>query len=267
MADAPFVHPDGLVMTERHDGVTVVTMNDGERRNSLSTPMRRALLEGLGYLMNEDGDTRVIVLTGGTDNFAAGDYSAATLASSDFLGARDQATLSTRLFSQIHTGSKPVVMAVEGNCTGSGLSLACAGDIVVAGNGTRFACDFVKMGLMPDMGLIWSLPKKVGPARARRLMLDGRTFAADAALDWGVVSEVVPAGQALKASVEKANRLAALPLPTLALLKGALVYGMNTVADARREEIDLNPLVRQTADHAEAVSAFLEKRAPVFKND
>ena len=104
----------------------------------------------------------------------------------------------------------------------------------------------------------------MGHGRARELMLSGRTLDAQAAFDLGILNQLVEPGTARRAAIERARALSAIPPVTLTLLKAALVYGMNTLEDACRLEIDLNPLVRQTADHLEAIGAFMEKRKPAF---
>lgn len=267
MTDVPYIHPDGLLLTQRHGEVTVVTMNDPRRRNPFSLAMRHALTDAFRQLFNADAETRAIVLTGAGDNFCAGGDLSEMTTAPPLMALRERIQAGCAVFREICSGSKPVVVAVEGACIGAGLSLACSGDLVVAADSSKFGCAFVKVGLLPDTGLLWTLPQKVGASRARQLMLDGRSFTADEALEWGMVSEKVAAGKALEVAVATARRFAAFPPATLALLRGALVDGMNTIDDACRLEIDLNPLVRQTADHQEAVKAFMEKRAPVFSGD
>lgn len=267
MTEIPCKHPEALVLTQRRENVTVVTLNAAERMNPISLRMRHALFEVFRYLFDVDTETRAIVLCGDGENFSNGeDFSVAT-EPSQLMVQRDRAAIGTRVFREIISGNKPVVVAVEGICFGSGLGLACAADMVVASETSRYCCDFVKRGELPDLGLLWTLPKKVGPGLARQLMLDGRTFTAEQALEWGLLSRKVAPGQALAAAIEQARELTTFPPAAVALLKAALVNGMNSIDDAWREEMDLNPLVRAMEDHREAVNAFMEKRAPVFTGD
>lgn len=252
------------VLIEREDGVAIVTMNRPGRRNPFSLPMRLALKQAFYHLMHEDDAVRAIVLTGAGGHFCAGGDLSEMTDAPPIIELRDRIAIACDLFRLLHGGPKPVVAAVEGVCFGAGLSLACAADITVGAADSRYGCAFVKVGLLPDTGLLWTLPARTGAGRARELMLSGRTLAAPAALESGILHRLVEAGEARRAAVEQARRFAAIPPVTLALLKGALVSGMNTLEDACRREIDLNPLVRQTADHLEAIQAFMEKRAPRF---
>lgn len=264
MSDRPYKHPDDLVLTERRGSVTVLTMNDPERGNRLSRAMCAALRAAFRELFVADAETSAIVLTGAGGNFCAGGGEAGEEISSP-LAARDGQVLAAKLFREIFSGAKPVISAVEGDCADGGLALACASDIVITSGTGKFQCAFVKAGLVPDTGLLWTLPRRVGPGRARQLMLDGRVFDADAAVAWGVANEKTGEGGAVDRAVERGRPFGAYPPATLAALKGALVNGANSVDDAWRLEIDLNPLVRNTEDHKEAIAAFMEKRQPVFK--
>ena len=264
-------HPHGgeaaadIVQTRREGGVVIVTMNSPERRNAFSMPMRRALLATFDALMQRDDDCRAIVLTGAGGHFCAGgDLSEMTSVSPSLVALRERIAVGTNVFRAIHTGPKPVVAAVEGSCIGAGMSLAAACDIVVGAPASKLACAFVKVGLLPDTGLLWTLPRKVGGARARELMLSGAAFDGAEAARIGLFDETAARGEVLAAAIERARQLSLFPPVTLALLKASLVNGGNSVEDACRLETDLNPLTRQTRDHAEAVAAFMEKRTPVF---
>lgn len=254
-----------LVQTRREGGVVIVTMNSPERRNAFSMPMRRALLATFDELMQRDDDCRAIVLTGAGGHFCAGgDLSEMTSVSSSLPAMRERIAVGTNVFRAIYTGPKPVVAAVEGSCVGAGISLAAACDIVVGAPSSKLACAFVKVGLLPDTGLLWTLPRKVGGAKARQLTLSGAAFDGAEAARIGLFDDTAAAGEVLVAAVERARQLSQFPPVTLALLKASLVNGSNSIEDACRLETDLNPLTRQTRDHAEAVAAFMEKRKPVF---
>lgn len=254
-----------IVQVRREGEVAIVTMNYPERRNAFSFSMRLALIDAFHRLFHEDAKTRAIVLTGAGGHFCAGgDLSEMTSVSPSLLEMRERISVGTRLFRMVHTGNKPVVAAVEGSCYGAGMSLAAACDYAVGSVAAKYSCAFVKVGLLPDTGLLWSLPQKVGAGKARELMLTGEAFDGAEAGHIGLMNQVVDAGKALETAIEVAGRFAKFPPVTLALLKASLVNGMNSVEDAWRLEIDLNPLTRQTQDHLEAVTAFMEKRKPSF---
>lgn len=260
-------HTD-IVQVEHRGEVAIVTMNYPERRNAFSLKMRLALLEVFHQLLHEDQRSRAIVLTGAGGHFCAGgDLSEMTSVSPSLLEMRERISIGVRLFRLLFTGDKPVVAAVEGNCMGAGVSLAAACDLAVGSATTKLSCAFVKVGLLPDTGVLWTLPQKIGAGKARELMLSGATFDGTEAGRLGLFNQVVAPGDALEAAVARAERLAQLPPVTLALLKAALVRGSDSIEAAWRREVDLNPLIRQTKDHQEAVTAFMEKRRPNFSGN
>ncbi|WP_323146547.1 enoyl-CoA hydratase/isomerase family protein [Pseudomonas marginalis] len=257
-----------IVQVHREGAVAVVTMNCPERRNAFSMKMRLALLDTFHTLFNEDSESRAIVLTGAGGHFCAGgDLSEMTSVDPSLLAMRERIAIGTRLFRMIFTGSKPVVAAVEGNCMGAGVSLAAACDLAIGSSASKLSCAFVKVGLLPDTGLLWTLPQKVGGGKARELMLSGAAFDGVEAGRIGLFNQVAEPGEALALAVSRASQLAQLPPVTLALLKASLVNGSNTISAAWRREVDLNPLTRQTQDHLEAVAAFMEKRSPTFSGN
>ncbi|MBB5423503.1 enoyl-CoA hydratase/carnithine racemase [Paraburkholderia sp. JPY158] len=259
------VGADEIVQVRREGDVTIVTMNYPERRNAFSMKMRLALTEVFQRLMHDDPDTRAIVLTGAGGHFCAGgDLSEMHAATPPLLALRERIAVGVRLFKLIYTGTKPVVAAVEGTCYGAGVSLAAACDVVVSADTAKYSCAFSKVGLLPDTGILWTLPQKIGGGKARELMLRGNVIDAAEARRLGLVSEVAASGRVLDAAIETAARFASYPPVTLALLKASLVNAGNSIEDACRLETDLNPLTRQTSDHTEAVKAFMEKRKPVF---
>lgn len=260
-------HTD-IVQVEHRDQVAIVTMNYPERRNAFSLKMRLALLDVFHQLLHEDTQSRAIVLTGAGGHFCAGgDLSEMTQVSPSLLEMRERISIGVRLFRLLFTGDKPIVAAVEGSCMGAGVSLAAACDLAVGSAAAKLSCAFVKVGLLPDTGVLWTLPQKVGAGKARELMLSGASFDGAEAGYIGLFNQVVAPGQALEVAVAQAARLAQLPPVTLALLKASLVQGGNSIEAAWRREVDLNPLTRQTQDHQEAVTAFLEKRKPTFSGN
>lgn len=254
-----------IVQVRREGEVAIVTMNCPSRHNAFSMKMRVALIDAFQRLVHEDAATKAIVLTGAGGHFCAGgDLSEMNAATPTLLELRERIAVTVRLFKLIYAGTKPVVAAVEGTCFGAGLSLAAACDVTVSSSTAKYCCAFVKVGLLPDTGLLWTLPQKVGGGKARELMLKANVIDAATALRIGLVNQTTEPGRALDAAIELAARFASFPPVTLALLKASLVSAGNSIEDAWRLEVDLNPLTRQTGDHTEAVAAFMEKRKPVF---
>lgn len=255
-----------IVQVRREGAVAVVMMNSPEGHNALSLTMGLALIDVFCRLFNDDENTRAIVLTGAGGTFCSGgDFSdMATDSPASLIEMRERIAVGCRVFRKIHTGNKPVIAAIEGQCMGTGLSLATACDLVVGTATSRYSCSFVGKGLMPDAGALWSLPLKLGAGKARELMLSGETLDGVEAARIGLINQIVAPGKAVEAAIDQATRIAAYPPVTLALLKGCLVNGMVTLGNALRLEVDLNPLTRRTLDHTEAVRAFIEKRKPIF---
>lgn len=255
------------IVQVQHDGpISIVTLNYPERRNAFSLKMRETLYERLHHLMHYEDGCRAIVLTGASNAFCAGgDIS--EMQPRKVLEYRERNQLPLAIFELMVAGPKAVVAAVEGFAFGAGLSLAAACDMVVSSSAARYASAFVKVGLMPDTGLYWSLAQRVGGGRARELMLSAREFDGAEALQIGFANRLVEPGQALAAALEIANQYAALPAVATAHLKAALATGVRTLDQAIETEVDLQPILRRSREHREAVSAFMEKRKPVFVAD
>lgn len=254
---------DSIVQVEQSDGVAVVTLNYPQRRNAFSLKMRETLYEVLYQLMYEDGSCRAIVLTGANGVFCAGgDIS--EMKERTVMQYRERNLLPLNIFRLLVEGPKAVITAVEGFAMGAGVSLAAASDYVVCAPDTRYACAFVKVGLMPDTGLFWSLAQRVGAAKARELMLTADEFNGEQALRIGFANQLAPSGETRQAAIEIARQYALMPPLALAHLKAALANGIGSLDQAIETEVNLQPIMRRSQDHQEAAKAFMEKRPAVF---
>jgi enoyl-CoA hydratase/carnithine racemase len=252
-----------MVQLSRDEAVAVLTLNFPARRNAFCLQMRTQLRERLEALMGDDG-VRCIVLTGAAGHFCAGgDIS--EMQERTLLQNRERWNLVVALIRIIALGPKPVVAAVEGVAMGAGLSLAALADYTVCARDARFGAAFVKVGLMPDMGALWSLQHRVGRAKAREILGLGRGFDGVEAQRIGLANEVAEPGQALVRALQVAREYAALPPVASALIKSALAHGVDSLDAAVRSEVELQAVAMGSADHAEAVAAFMAKRSPVFK--
>jgi enoyl-CoA hydratase/carnithine racemase len=248
------------ILLEARDGATaVLTLNNPARRNALSLALREALVAALERL-ESDPAVRAIVLTGAGGNFSSGgDISGMDV--SDLAGGRERFRLTHRLVRLMVKGSKPLVAAVEGWAAGAGVGLALCCDTIVAAAEARFVLSFGKVGLIPDSGSLHTLPLRVGQGRARQMMLYGEAVGAAAALEMGLVDQMVPPGTALAVAIDRARLFAGTaPLPA-GLTKQYLANGLDAALDWER---DMQSSLFLTADHAEGKAAFLAKRAPVF---
>jgi enoyl-CoA hydratase/carnithine racemase len=159
-------------------------------------------------------------------------------------------------------GDKPIVAAVEGYAYGAGLALTCAADHVVAARDARFCCAFTRVGFIPDMALMFSLPNRVGIARAKQLIALAEDIVAARAEHLGLVDELVEAGGALARAQEIARKYAEAPPIAFALMKSVFARGLEAMIQA---ELDLQPYAWLSEDHEEGKKAFREKRKPRFK--
>jgi enoyl-CoA hydratase/carnithine racemase len=247
------------VLVSRDGPVVTLTLNWPERRNALSVAMRHALADALEDV-EHDRSVRVVILTGTGEHFCAGgDLTGMQVAS--IAEGRERMRHAHRLIRLMVTARVPIIAAVEGWCAGAGVSLACAADHVVAGAEARFVASFGKVGLLPDLGLLHTLPARVGQARAREIMLFGETLDAARAEAIGLADRVVAAGSALAAARARAALLLAQAPLTLALTKATLAAGLDA---ALAREQDMQAALYLTPDHAEGKAAFLEKRRPRF---
>ncbi len=248
------------MLTESRDGATaVLTLDYPERRNALAMPMRERLVDALEAI-EADRDLRAVVITGAGGTFSAGgDISGMNV--TDLAAGRERFRLTHRLVRLLIKGSKPVIAAVEGWCVGAGLSVAMCCDTVVAADDARFAAGFGKIGLVADLGLLHTLPARIGQGRARQVFLYGEQIDAARAERIGMIDHVVPPGTALEAAMARAALFhAAAPLP-VAMSKQYLAAGLDAALEWER---DTQSMLFLTSDHAEGKAAFLGKRTPSF---
>jgi enoyl-CoA hydratase/carnithine racemase len=253
-----------LVRIAAESGVTTLTLNAVARRNALSIPMRDELASALDAAVH-DQECRAIVLTGQGEHFCSGgDISG--MDSANAVNARSRFESAHRVITMMIEGGKPVIAAVEGYAVGAGLSLAIAADIVVASREAKFSCSFNRIGLVPDLGLAFTLPMRVGMGRARHIMLTGDMFDAQTAERWGVVEALAEPGQALAEATALARRLAGTTAPLSNLYTKRLLSRMpGSLADVLRAEADSQGTLYTSRDHAEGREAFLGKRKPRFE--
>jgi 2-(1,2-epoxy-1,2-dihydrophenyl)acetyl-CoA isomerase len=254
------------IRVERRDGYRIVTLNRPQRLNAFNEAMHRALREALGDAEN-DPACRALLLTGAGRGFCTGQDLADRLSQADAvpeLGGVLEAYYNP-LIRKLRALPFPVVAAVNGVAAGAGANIALACDIVLASRSASFVQAFVNIGLVPDSGGTWFLPRLVGPARARGLALTAAPLPAEQAEAWGLIWKAVDDGTLLTEAEKLCAAFAAAPSVGLALTKRALEESWNNDLETQLElERELQHQASLTADYAEGVRAFMEKRKPVF---
>lgn len=250
---------------QTRDAVAIVTLNRPEALNSLTDDMKRELLDALKSA-ERDGAVRAIVLTGEGRGFCAGE------ALNEQLATLPEPPLDRTLrdfyhpvIERMRSMDKPIVAAVNGTCAGAGVSLALAADLRLASDKSSFIMAFVKIGLVPDAGGTFFLPRLVGMGKAAEMCMLGDKVDAAEAERIGLVNRVVPQDRLMEESLALAGKLAKLPTKAIGLMKRALNRSLRSpLEDQLSYEADLQAIAARTADFHEGVRAFLEKRPASF---
>lgn len=254
-----------LVLVERRDAVRVVTFNRPEKLNALSTPMLGELERALDDA-RDDPSTRVVILTGaGERAFVAGADIGEYAEQTDEAFDAFQRTC-RRIFDAIDLFPVPVIAAVNGYALGGGFEIALSCDLLIASDNARFGLPEGLLGLSPGGGGTQRLTRATGPFVAADVLLSARRLTAEDALRAGIVSEVVEPGSLLDAAFTKAHAIVeCAPLAVREML-GLVRVAMETpLADGLDREHESLLRLRRTADAAEGVRAFVEKREPRFE--
>lgn len=262
-------------LVERSDGLVTVTFNRPEKKNALNAANWAALDRVLIEVANTPGD-RALLLTGAGGNFSSGADLSGGMSGrtegrkSGLTGREPQSILFEmravgEIINRLHRLPKPTIAAVDGVAVGVALGVALACDLVVASDRARFCEVFVKRGLALDGGTSWTLPRQVGLRRAKRIALLGDIVSAEDALEWGLVNEVVPADELMKVAGAWARRLAGGPTTALGLIKRMLDGSDSlTFEQSLEEEARAQHIAFTTADMAEGIQSFIERREPRF---
>ena len=255
------------VETRVEDGVAVVTLNRPAVFNAFTLEMVRALRDALVAAL-DDPAVGALVVTGAGRAFCAGGdvdemYANLHRAEAHFLDLTQDHHAVVRL---LVAGPKPVVCAINGVAAGGGFGLALCGDLRIAGEHARFKPAYFRLGVAPDGGSTWLLPRLVGFTKAQELLFHDRVVKADEALALGLVHEVVPQERLMERAMEEARALARGPPFALAAAKELMAATTsNDLVTQLHLERRLNSASGGTADFAEGAAAFREKRDPRFR--
>ena len=258
---------DAFILSEVEQGVMTITLNRPDRLNSFNDLMHQQLAACLTQAERDD-NVRCLLITGAGRGFCAGqDLNDRNV---DPSGPAPDLGLSVERFynplvRRLAALPKPVIAAVNGVAAGAGATLALGCDIVLAARSANFVMAFSKLGLVPDCGGSWFLPRVAGRARAMGLALLGEKLSAEQAAPWGMIWQLVEDAELADTSRQLARHLATQPTFGLGLIKKALQVSETNGLDAQLDlERDYQRLAGRSDDYREGVSAFLAKRPPQF---
>jgi 2-(1,2-epoxy-1,2-dihydrophenyl)acetyl-CoA isomerase len=255
------------VLVQQEDAVRILTLNRPESLNAMGDGLPQRLLEELERA-DTDPDVSVVILTGAGRAFCAGGDVKAMYRSRVQGDAATRPQVSAQnvhnqgaIPKAIRALSKPVVAAINGDAAGAGCDIALSCDLRVASEQARFGEVFVQMGLVPDNGSFYMLPRIVGMTRAAEMILTGEMMPASEIADWGLVNEIVPHEELMPAALALANRVAGNPPLALAMAKWGLQRAQHTDFETSFDWVNYSMgILRASDEHREAVTRFIEER-------
>lgn len=251
---------------DTHQGIATITLNRPQAKNAIDLAMRDELAQAVQQVRS-DAAVKALVLTGAGGAFCAGgDLRNIGATQADNEGWRQRMQKSHAWLTQLMTLDKPVVCAVDGPAFGAGFGLALAGDFVIASPRARFCLSFMRVGLVPDYGVFYSLPRVVGVQRAKELMLSAREVDAEEAKRLGIVMEIVPADALLaRAHALAASFTGASSLAVSLVKRSCAAAPQGDLAAMLEIEANAQALCFNTQTHRDAVSRFIDKQPPAFQ--
>lgn len=252
------------LMKERRGGVLIVTLNRPDHRNALDPSLRAALADTVDEIRNDDS-VKAVVMTGAGKAFCAGGDLKAMSEKMSATKYREKIRRIHLWFRELVNLEKPVIAAVNGPAFGAGLNLALAADFVIASNNARFCAAFGRMGLVPDLGGFYLLPRIVGLQRAKEIVFSARILTAQEAMNVGMAYEVCEAESLLERAVALAERFTTASTEAIGIAKSVLNQSFHLDQHALTEmEAYAQAIVRTSEYHEEAVRRFIAKEPPAF---
>ena len=256
------------ILFEVQAGVATITLNRPQKLNAFNDQMITETTAAFKQA-GRDKEIRCVVITGNGRAFSSGqDLSAFTERAHETTIGEHLRHGYHKLIKQMMQLEKPIIGAINGIAAGAAVGIALATDIRIAADSASFMLAFSKIGLIPDSGVNWLLPRLIGQARAYEMAITADQIPADQALAWGLVNRVVPAGQLAEIAAAWAGSLAAGPTLAFGLTKRAMNQAWNTdLSGALEYEALVQEIAGRSYDNQEGVAAFLEKRAAQFKGE
>lgn len=248
------------------DGVATITLNRPDKLNSFDREMALETIDALDKV-KDDATVRAVLLTGEGRAFCAGQDLAEAIAP----GTKIEEIISTQynpIVRRLRNLAKPVVCAVNGVAAGAGANIAYACDLTLAADSANFIQSFINIGLIPDSGGTFTLPRLVGMQRAFGQMILAPKVSAKEAEAMGMIWKAVPDAELMNEATALAKKLATMPTKAIALTKEALNHGLDNTMDGQLDvENELQSIAGRSHDYNEGVKAFLEKRKPVYRGE
>ncbi len=252
------------IRLQKGAGVAVVTLDRPEQLNAITLPMAYALAGACDEIERDEG-VKVVIITGAGRGFCAG-LDVAAFEEIKAMSQPELGELMRRLALSLYNLSRPVIAAINGAAAGAGMSLALLCDVRIASEKAWFSSGYLRMGIIPDLGFTYFLPRIVGPARALELMITNERVSAAEAGRLGIVSRVVAGDELIPAAMELAETVVKGPSVAIGLLKQVVRRGIHNSLEEQLEfECVADYRCFQTADHEEGTRAFREKRPPQFQ--
>ncbi len=253
-----------LISTEKEGSVLVIRLCSPETRNSLTSELREQLGDAV-EVAERDRAVRAVFLTGEGEHFCSGGDLKLLKTASDPWPVHRRFRNMSRWLTPLITLEKPIVVGVKGYAVGGGMGLALTGDVVIAGESAKFMSGFFRLGVIPDVAVMYHLPRLIGMARAKNFLFSGATLSAREAYDLGLVAKVVADDQVGAAGLVEATRLANGPAEVMGLAKTIMARSFETsLADMLTFEGLGQALAMSNPEFREGLNAALEKRPADF---
>ncbi|EMD82708.1 enoyl-CoA hydratase-related protein [Pacificimonas flava] len=257
------------ILLEQDDSVATLTINRPEKLNGLDVRTVEEMLNAVQKVRDDDA-VRALIITGAGRGFSSGADLSAGGSGGGTSGRPDAGKVLETHFNPLLENmmalNVPIITAVNGPAAGAGCSIALFGDFVICAESAYFLQAFVNIGLVPDVGSTWLLPRVIGRARALEMMMLGEKVPAEKALDWGMVYRIVPDAELMDAASSLARRFASGPTRAYALIRQGIRDCMDKpLSEGLRAERQNQMHAGRTGDFAEGVQAFLQKRKAEFK--